>query len=106
MTKLTHPQTRRPQILGAEIVFRPEWRDGQTFVLFSHEGWREPNEFMHHCSTKWATFLLKLERPSREGRRPSGAHGHEDRGGRVKRARKSKDKGVSFRNEASTHGLQ
>jgi uncharacterized protein YndB with AHSA1/START domain len=44
-----------------EIRFRLEWRDGQTFVLFSHEGWREPNEFMHHCSTKWATFLLSLK---------------------------------------------
>ena len=46
---------------GTEIVFRLEWRDGQTVVLFSHEGWREPNEFMHHCSTKWATFLLSLK---------------------------------------------
>jgi hypothetical protein len=36
-------------------------RRAQTFVLFSHEGWREPNEFMHHCSTKWATFLLSLK---------------------------------------------
>ena len=24
-------------------------------------GWREPVEFMHHCSTKWATFLLSLK---------------------------------------------
>ncbi len=47
--------------VGTEIVFRLEWRDGQTMVLFSHEGWREPNEFMHHCSTKWATFLLSLK---------------------------------------------
>ena len=46
---------------GTEIRFRLEWRDDQTFVLFSHEGWREPNEFMHHCSTKWATFLLSLK---------------------------------------------
>jgi hypothetical protein len=22
--------------------------------------WKEPVEFMHHCSTKWATFLLSL----------------------------------------------
>jgi uncharacterized protein YndB with AHSA1/START domain len=47
--------------VGTEIRFRLEWRDGQTFVLFCHEGWREPNEFMHHCSTKWATFLLSLK---------------------------------------------
>ena len=30
-------------------------------MLFRHEGWREPVEFMHHCSTKWATFLMSLK---------------------------------------------
>jgi len=43
-----------------EIGFRLVWKDGQTFVLFSHSDWKEPVEFMHHCSTKWATFLLSL----------------------------------------------
>ena len=28
---------------------------------FAHQGWREPVEFMHHCSTKWATFLMSLK---------------------------------------------
>ena len=23
-----------------------------TIVMFKHEGWKEPVEFMHHCSTK------------------------------------------------------
>ncbi|WP_280357396.1 SRPBCC family protein [Nocardia otitidiscaviarum] len=32
-----------------------------TIVLFAHEGWKEPVEFMHHCSTKWAVFLLSLK---------------------------------------------
>ncbi|GAA1720709.1 SRPBCC domain-containing protein [Isoptericola hypogeus] len=32
-----------------------------TIVLFTHQGWREPVEFMHHCSTKWASFLLSLK---------------------------------------------
>ena len=37
-------------------------QDGDwTIVLFKHEGWREPVEFMHHCSTKWATFLISLK---------------------------------------------
>ncbi|MDT0274612.1 SRPBCC family protein [Blastococcus goldschmidtiae] len=37
-------------------------QDGDwTIVLFRHEGWREPVEFMHHCSTKWATFLMSLK---------------------------------------------
>jgi uncharacterized protein YndB with AHSA1/START domain len=42
-----------------------EWdlrQDGDyTIVLFAHRGWREPVEFMHHCSTKWATFLMSLK---------------------------------------------
>ena len=37
-------------------------QDGEyTIVLFTHAGWREPVEFMHHCSTKWAVFLLGLK---------------------------------------------
>jgi hypothetical protein len=32
-----------------------------TIVLFAHRGWREPVECMHHCSTKWASFLLSLK---------------------------------------------
>jgi uncharacterized protein YndB with AHSA1/START domain len=42
-----------------------EWelrQDGEyTIVLFKHEGWKEPVEFMHHCSTKWATYLMSLK---------------------------------------------
>jgi uncharacterized protein YndB with AHSA1/START domain len=37
-------------------------QDGDwTVVNFTHGGWREPVEFMHHCSTKWATFLLSMK---------------------------------------------
>jgi uncharacterized protein YndB with AHSA1/START domain len=35
--------------------------DGETVLLFTNEGWREPVEFLHHCSTKWAYFLLGLK---------------------------------------------
>jgi len=47
--------------LGTEITFRLRDAEDQTWVLFTHAGWREPVEFMHHCSTKWATFLLSLK---------------------------------------------
>jgi uncharacterized protein YndB with AHSA1/START domain len=46
---------------GTEVTFRLRADEGRTFVLFSHAGWREPVEFMHHCSTKWAVFLLSLK---------------------------------------------
>ncbi|MCV7089793.1 SRPBCC family protein [Mycobacterium interjectum] len=37
-------------------------RDGdETVVVFTHAGWREPVEFMHHCSTRWGQFLLSLK---------------------------------------------
>jgi hypothetical protein len=32
-----------------------------TIVLFKHQGWKDPVEFMHHCSTKWGVFLLSLK---------------------------------------------
>ena len=47
--------------LNTEISFQLVHKQDQTFVLFSHAGWVEPVEFMHHCSTKWATFLLSLK---------------------------------------------
>ncbi|GLH74866.1 activator of HSP90 ATPase [Geothrix limicola] len=46
--------------VGTEMIFNLVWKEGQTFILFTHGNWREPVEFMHHCSTKWAAFLLSL----------------------------------------------
>lgn len=46
--------------IGTEIDWRLDQRDEWTIVQFAHEGWREPVEFVGHCSTKWATFLLSL----------------------------------------------
>lgn len=37
-------------------------KDGDfTTVLFKHQGWKEAGEFMHHCTTKWGTFLMSLK---------------------------------------------
>jgi uncharacterized protein YndB with AHSA1/START domain len=53
--------TRGPdEWVNTEVTFRLEWKEVQTFVLFKHANWKEPVEFMHHCSTKWGTFLLSL----------------------------------------------
>jgi uncharacterized protein YndB with AHSA1/START domain len=46
--------------MGTEVSFELKIKLNQTFVLFKHAGWKEPVEFMHHCSTKWAVFLLSL----------------------------------------------
>jgi hypothetical protein len=47
--------------IGTEISFDLRQESEWTLVLFKHEGWQEPVEFMHHCSTKWAVFLLSLK---------------------------------------------
>ena len=47
--------------LGTEICFELRRARRQTWVMFSHRGWQQPGEFMHHCSTKWAVFLLSLK---------------------------------------------
>jgi uncharacterized protein YndB with AHSA1/START domain len=45
--------------IGTELTFRPRFTAGQTILLFTHARWNRPVECMHHCSTKWATFLLR-----------------------------------------------
>jgi uncharacterized protein YndB with AHSA1/START domain len=47
--------------MGTSIQFDLHGEGDYAIVLFRHENWREPVEFMHHCSTKWATFLLSLK---------------------------------------------
>ena len=48
--------------IGTQVGFELKEEDGMTIVLFSHQGWTEQVEFMYHCSTKWATFLMSLKR--------------------------------------------
>jgi len=47
--------------IGTHVQFELEQVDGYTIVLFRHEGWREQVEFMSHCSTKWAIYLMSLK---------------------------------------------
>jgi Activator of Hsp90 ATPase homolog 1-like protein len=44
-------------------------QDGEyCIVLFKHQGWKEPVEFMHHCSTKWASYLMSLKALAETGK--------------------------------------
>lgn len=38
--------------VDTDLTFQLIPKDDQTFVLFTHANWKEPVEFMHHCSTK------------------------------------------------------
>jgi uncharacterized protein YndB with AHSA1/START domain len=50
-----------PEWVGTTVRFDLKQDGEYAIVLFAHEGWREPVEFMYHCSTKWATFLVSLK---------------------------------------------
>lgn len=50
-----------PEWVGSDISWELRPDGDWTIVMFRHEGWREPVEFMHHCSTKWATYLMSLK---------------------------------------------
>ncbi len=47
--------------IGTEVSFELSQAEDFTIILFKHEGWKEPVEFMYHCTTKWAVFLLSLK---------------------------------------------
>ena len=47
--------------IGTKVGFDLQPDGDCTGVLFKHQGWKEPVEFMHHCSTKWAMFLMSLK---------------------------------------------
>ncbi len=57
-----------PEWMGTKISFDLKREDDFTVVLFKHEGWKEPVEFMHHCSTKWGVFLMSLKSLVETGR--------------------------------------
>ena len=46
--------------IGTKVSFDLKQEGDYAIILFKHADWKEPVEFMHHCSTKWATFLLSL----------------------------------------------
>jgi len=47
--------------METEILFQLCVDETQTFVRFTHSNWKESTNFMAHCSTKWAVFLLSLK---------------------------------------------
>jgi uncharacterized protein YndB with AHSA1/START domain len=47
--------------IGTRIGFDLKQAGDHAIVLFKHQDWKEPVEFMHHCSTKWAIYLMSLK---------------------------------------------
>jgi uncharacterized protein YndB with AHSA1/START domain len=48
--------------IDTTVTFDLRSEGDESVVVFTHAGWREPVEFMHHCSTSWAYYLLSLKR--------------------------------------------
>lgn len=63
-----------PEWIGTEITFDLSEQDGQIIVLFGHKGWPDVVEFMAHCSTKWAVFLLSLREYIETGKGKPSPH--------------------------------
>ncbi len=53
--------------IDTRFSFELHREDGETVLLFTNDGWREPVEFMHHCSTKWASYLISLKHDVESG---------------------------------------
>ena len=47
--------------IGTKVSWELKQDGDYTIVLFKHQGWKEPVEFMHHCSTKWGGLSVELE---------------------------------------------
>jgi uncharacterized protein YndB with AHSA1/START domain len=63
--------------IGTKISFDLKQAGDHAIVLFKHQDWKEPVEFMHHCSTKWATYLMSLKSLVETGKgspNPNDAH--------------------------------
>jgi uncharacterized protein YndB with AHSA1/START domain len=50
-----------PEWVGTDVTFELAEDGDMTILNFGHRNWKEPVEFMGHCSMKWAVFLLSLK---------------------------------------------
>jgi uncharacterized protein YndB with AHSA1/START domain len=63
-----HAGTMPEAWMGTDILFQLREDGAQTFVKFAHTNWKEPTDFMAHCSTKWAVFMLSLKDSAETGK--------------------------------------
>ena len=53
--------------VGTQLAFTLQAQARKTLLLFAHTGWQDTSAFHHHCSMKWAVFLLSLKAYLEEG---------------------------------------
>jgi hypothetical protein len=54
--------------MGTEIRFELAPESQQTIVNFNHYNWRQADEFLAHCCTKWGIFMMSLKAAIENGR--------------------------------------
>ncbi|MDH3387285.1 MAG: SRPBCC domain-containing protein [Gammaproteobacteria bacterium] len=54
--------------MGTEVLFELSQDEKQTIVNFSHYNWQKSDEFLAHCSTKWAIFMMSIKSCIESGR--------------------------------------
>lgn len=67
LVRWKHSGEMPPAWMGTEVGFRLEAKEQQTVVRFVHSNWAETSDFMAHCSTKWAVFMLSLKEALESG---------------------------------------
>ena len=50
-----------PEWVDTEVVFDLRSNKNRVDLYLTHRNWSQATDFTHHCSTKWATFLLSLK---------------------------------------------
>ena len=50
-----------PEWIDTTIDWQLSRSEGFTIVRFAHVGWTDVGDFMAHCNTKWASYLLSLK---------------------------------------------
>ncbi|OGB17991.1 MAG: polyketide cyclase [Burkholderiales bacterium RIFCSPLOWO2_12_67_14] len=47
--------------IGTTVSWDLRQEGDYCVVLLKHQGWKEPVEFMYHCTTKWAVYMVSLK---------------------------------------------
>lgn len=68
LVRWAHSGTMPEAWMGTEVSFELTPGINQTYVLFRHAHWKEPSDFMGHCSAKWAVFMLSLKQAIETGK--------------------------------------
>ncbi len=53
--------------LGTTLQFEFINEENETLLMFQHDGWASETPFHHHCSMKWAVFMLSLKNYLEQG---------------------------------------